>query len=528
MKKKRRNSNGKERRPHCRKFDKFYFFIFLGILLWVKIHYRDIVRYSYLLTEATPKVLRSVHLQDAAHPDPGLYVASALVPKVDSTEWGDVKAPEYNRLPPRLAYGIAGRAGSFKDPILYSSSYRYTVDIDNHTISVPGGGTIRRRDMPKIPAAGIRTKMLPQARVNQFRQYHDVVEILKHFAEYECFGNPMFLIIEDDFQICPDALVNEFPKINKWAHENWRFWSLIRVGFGLSGILVKCQDMEQLVRYLETRLIEWHLKKIANGQFAIDWHVSTFYHTQIEKKRRVYVYHSNLLQHTTSRSIVWVGTNEYNMKWRSKHQRKLFRTCGDGALSGKHSGLYIDDVFDDKICLEHAFSPCQTVRYHKIGRSGGKSIVLVPGIFGKSCSSSCPVVLKDELSTCDGTSFKAINKCSLVDKAFFADDSVHDCTYEHGTAYPLVNGAGEIILSKENVNTKAVDSLCHSSPKNRDSKRFCPCTFGQTKSIFKYRATKRLDRISLLAMCMVVIVYVGYVVLGTSKKKRREKNVQHT
>ena len=82
--------------------------------------------------------MRSVHLQDAAHPDPGLYVASALVPKVDSTEWGDVKAPEYNNLPPRLAYGIAGRAGSFKDPILYSSSYRYTVDKENLTISVPG------------------------------------------------------------------------------------------------------------------------------------------------------------------------------------------------------------------------------------------------------------------------------------------------------------------------------------------------------------------------------------------------------
>ena len=44
--------------------------------------------------------------------------------------------------------------------------------------------------------------MLPQARINQFRQYHDVVSILDDFSLNNCFGNKKFLLIEDDFQLC--------------------------------------------------------------------------------------------------------------------------------------------------------------------------------------------------------------------------------------------------------------------------------------------------------------------------------------
>ena len=52
-----------------------------------------------------------------------------------------------------------------------------------------------------------------RARINQFRQYHDVVSILDDFSLNNCFGHEQFMLLEDDFQLCENALIEHIPKI---------------------------------------------------------------------------------------------------------------------------------------------------------------------------------------------------------------------------------------------------------------------------------------------------------------------------
>jgi hypothetical protein len=428
-------------------------------------------------------------------PENGIYLASHMIPSLDSVEWNtEIRESVYNKLPPVLSYGLSHTDRmSFVDPILYTDSHKYVINEKNNTIhSLRNEHVFRRRDMPKMPQD--KTNMLPQARINQFRQYHDVVEVFSHFAANTCFGNEMFMIVEDDFQLCPDVVVTEIPKINKWARKNWDRWGAIRIGFGLSGVIVRCTDMPALVRYLEEQLLSWHLRKVADGKFAIDWHVSTFFHTQVDRRRRMYTFHANLLQHIKGESTLWKGVDQHNMEWRSRRQVRLFETCGTGAFALVDSGLYIEDRFDEEHCYGKVFSPCDTVRYRQI-LNAKKSVAAVAGMPGKNCDDSCPVVLHDELSNCDPEYFQSINKCSYLHEAFFDDGTIHNCKSVQGNdATPLVAPDGNLLINFHKPGSKkAITTSCSSKPASKLHQRLCPCIFGEKISLFKSSKDNRLS-----------------------------------
>lgn len=133
------------------------------------------------------------------------------------------------------AYGLfkkdheeSGRIKPFADPLLYSGSLKYKIFEVNDTILGPHGAARTRRTLPRLPKNP--TALLPKARINQFRQYHDVVSILDDFSLNNCFGHEQFMLLEDDFQLCENALIEHIPKILEWSEKNWKFWSVIRVG----------------------------------------------------------------------------------------------------------------------------------------------------------------------------------------------------------------------------------------------------------------------------------------------------------
>ena len=86
------------------------------------------------------------------------------------------------------AYGLfkkdheeSGRIKPFADPLLYSGSLKYKIFEVNDTILGPHGAARTRRTLPRLPKNP--TALLPKARINQFRQYHDVVSILDDFSK---------------------------------------------------------------------------------------------------------------------------------------------------------------------------------------------------------------------------------------------------------------------------------------------------------------------------------------------------------
>ena len=199
--------------------------------------------------------------------------------------------------------------------------------------------------------------------------------------------------------------------------------------------------MNHLVRYLEERLLEWNLRRIADGRLAIDWHVSTYFHTQIAP-HRVFTYHENLLKHVSTTSTVWEGKTSFGHSWRGNRQLALFSKCESGTLTGVDSGLYLDDRFNLDLCSNKVFSPCHVSKHTKI-KDFPLFLTAIAGVPGKSCNIGC----EKKGFTCKEEYFDPINRCDIMDMAYFNDGSVHECSRGDNHAYPLVD-EGKIFIQK--------------------------------------------------------------------------------
>lgn len=80
----------------------------------------------------------------------------------------------------------------------------------------------------------------------QRQQTIDLLRIWRHLIDGQCFGHKMLLWMEDDFILCDDADVDLYYVVN-WAKDHWDAWDAIRIGFGLSGLLLKCDTVRSLV-----------------------------------------------------------------------------------------------------------------------------------------------------------------------------------------------------------------------------------------------------------------------------------------
>ena len=106
--------------------------------------------------------------------------------------------------------------------------------------------------------------------------------------------------------------------------------------------------------------------------------------------------------------------------------------------------------------------------------------------------------MKKKGFTCKEEYFDAINRCDIMDMAYFNDGSVHECSRGDNHAYPLVDEGKIFIKDKvspwrrlpkpikkthlKNPKEAArvgeqslVGSFCKSKPKAKTASRLCPC-----------------------------------------------------
>jgi len=103
----------------------------------------------------------------------------------------------------------------------------------------------------------------------------------------------LFVVVEDDFEWCPDAIVHLQRILLKNSRDIKNNFSAIRFSYGLNGVLLQCRDVRPLFQYLLSK----------HHDYPIDWMLAMFW-TKTEsagKKyyhdRKFYTYRYNLLRH---------------------------------------------------------------------------------------------------------------------------------------------------------------------------------------------------------------------------------------
>lgn len=150
---------------------------------------------------------------------------------------------------------------------LFESALEYTVF--NQTFLDPSGSKHSRVVLDLIPSD------LPR-HSNQRQQTSDVLWMWEHFVNQQCYGHKLLLWMEDDFILCDGAEVDLFFVVN-WAKSHWQSWSAIRIGYGHSGLVLKCNTMRDVVARLR-----------GSREKSIDYLVSNVLRKQEKNRYRVY------------------------------------------------------------------------------------------------------------------------------------------------------------------------------------------------------------------------------------------------
>jgi hypothetical protein len=107
-----------------------------------------------------------------------------------------------------------------------------------------------------------------------------------------CPKDGIFMIMEDDFRVCPHSLWH-FLTILKWAANNKQFWSAVRMSIGLNGILFQCRDVDDLLKVVEAKCL--------NDPIPVDMVVPQWWNSinglSVGKGRSLYTYRWNLFEH---------------------------------------------------------------------------------------------------------------------------------------------------------------------------------------------------------------------------------------
>jgi hypothetical protein len=147
-----------------------------------------------------------------------------------------------------------------------------------------------------------------------------------------CQKNELFLYIEDDFVVC-DHITVQIASIYFWALKHRSTFKSLRIGFGFSGFLMKCEDIPELLNTI--------LKDSVDLTFPIDYKISHWWKmTEETQNSGLLVFKYNLFDR--------IGSMEDEIP---SNRPKCF------------SGNYQEfnpfiDKFDTQSCEKFNFSPC--------------------------------------------------------------------------------------------------------------------------------------------------------------------------
>jgi hypothetical protein len=236
------------------------------------------------------------------------------------------------------------------------------------------------------------------------QQTRDVISLLLQSGYEKCEN---MLIMEDDFEVCPMGLHMIKLAI---ARADMRGWSTLRVGVGMSGILVKCSEIPPFIRYLMDNQNMMPVDLLYTEYFAGLNHQGRARFGDPKKNVRPFrVLANNLLDHLGVASTF--------------KGRKARHVVGCGAKLMVQSFMK-QESFQPK-CQAAGMSPCEaglasfgaSVRYgfHRSGRRGMPGhIEITPGTIGESCTETCAKIE----SHCNKDGFSHLDDCNRVTSFF--------------------------------------------------------------------------------------------------------------
>jgi len=277
------------------------------------------------------------------------------------------------------------------------------------------GDSILKPDGSKLPRWRPKKGQDQHSGLRQLQQNRDVAMVLSDLVQNKCYGHCSFLWMEDDFRWCPGAK-QEVEWVHKWAKRNQDAWDIIRVGYGFSGLLMKCSEVPALLAE-----VQFHV-----DEPGVDWIASIFF------SGSSLIYRHNLFEHMSANSTT-MGWSYAELMARNSQLAGCYQY-----LSG--TGLHAVDYFDIDQCSSRMFSPCSSKKKGKVvvpsvadgpvndfkkslitkvaaerkrrQRAFSRSdISAVVAPRGKSCAQACGPACVPQL-------FSEVNQCDVMQKAF--------------------------------------------------------------------------------------------------------------
>eukprot|EP01080_Neovahlkampfia_damariscottae_P006352 gene6352-10358_t len=250
----------------------------------------------------------------------------------------------------------------------------------------------------------------------------------------KCPKDDIFLYMEDDFIICPQATVHLYSLYHMMKKR--KDLTAVKFSFGLNGIIMRCNDLSKLMEYATNNCF-------VNREppFPVDWAVGDFYSyfSKNNDHRRIsYSYRYNLFKHIGKVSSVLNDDDE--------------RSEANCFGSMYHQAIFMQEKFDVWSCPNKMFSPCGIKNKVKIEEYSyrNKHDVRIDYPFSSEFrqeilnqlevkdyvgNDSCEDICMIKMMKCSESGFPLINNCEWMKKKFgdceceFTENPMAPCYY---------------------------------------------------------------------------------------------------
>lgn len=314
----------------------------------------------------------------------------------------------------------------------------------------------------KVPNANNRFA-LSGVKPGEAQQTDDIFDMLSLSHQY-CPANGLFLIMEDDFELCKYA---EF-QLSHVLDEAYRLrgqFSGFRVSTGLNGILIPCEDIPLLLQYMlnnvMTRLpVDWLLENWWNMNNLLNTFFIYYAHanfTGTEHQRQFFIYKYQLFHH--------IGTSSTMQHvWYIPHA-----TCNEMLIYTE-----LGREYDVQNCAHSLFSPCPTSKAYSIPHNEPDMFRLptfhsqhtldeLRKVSAEQCNSDCNACCQNVNKTCKPEFLPYVNRCDAV-------QNTTGCRIEE----LIISCAPKIKSNELYTISRYSRFFCHAVPKP-DELRVCPC-----------------------------------------------------
>ena len=295
------------------------------------------------------------------------------------------------------------------------------------------------------------------------QQTRDVISLLLR-SNYDKCEN--MLIMEDDFELCPLGLHMIKMAI---ARADQRGWSTIRVGVGMSGIIIKCSEIPPFISYLMNNQNMMPVDLLYTEYFAgIHRSGKARFGSNRMSMRPFRVLQYNLMDHLGGIST-----------FKGRARRKVVG-CGGKLVVNSYMKI---ESFQAK-CAIAGMSPCEggaatfgahtQYGFHRANRRAlPGNIELVVGELGQSCTEVCQKVLK---SKCSNSEWAALDDCNRLTSFF---DCPGGCHGPEKTLPDASSNTSPSLFKEEGICQHSSsaqgknENRCNT--KDEHAQRLCPC-----------------------------------------------------